>query len=133
MASALAWTAARNIITAALPAVPLLYANEGQQAADADLFVQVLGRAGDSEAGEVGRAAMWTETGAIECLIHARLGTGSLAARECADTIVSAFRAVVAGVIEWVGWQLDEATDPAEGGFWVIVLTVRYRTQTITT
>lgn len=130
MASALAWTAARDILEDAVP-FPLVFANEGQQPPGAELFVQVMGRSGDSQPGEVGPLAMWTEAGAIECLIHAAVGTGSLAARQLADAIVNAFRTAPASVIEWNGWNLDEASDPAEGTFWILVLTIRYSTQTI--
>lgn len=132
MASAHAWEAARAIIEDAVQ-FPLVFANEGQQPPGADLFVQVMGRSGDSQPGEVGPLAMWTETGVIECLIHAAIGTGSLLARQTADAIVNAFRTAPPSVVEYIGWQIDEAMDPAEGTFWILVLAVRYRTQTIPT
>lgn len=132
MASARAWVAAREIIEGAVQ-YPVIFANEGQQPPGADLFVQVMGRSGDSEPGEIGRAAMWTESGAIECLIHAALGIGTLEARQTADAIVEGFRTAPESNIEWNGWSLDEAMDAAEGTFWILILSIRFRSQTVIT
>jgi hypothetical protein len=131
MTSALAWQAALPVIHASAT-VEVIDANETLQAPDADLFIRVGGRSGDSGPGEVGRNAMWTEEGSLEILLLARLGIGTLAARQEADRIVSGFRQDEDPYFEWTGWSLDEAENQGNEDRWALVLTVRYRTQTVT-
>lgn len=126
MPSALAWAAALPIVQAAAT-VPVVEANGVLQTPDTDLFIRLGGRAGDAGPSEMGPRPLHTETGALEAHIFARIGTGSMAARQQADRIVSAFRLAspVPG-LDWTGWALDEGEAAEDGMWWVLALTLRY-------
>jgi hypothetical protein len=128
MATAAVWTAARAILTAQ---TGITFAWPNENAAAAGAFVRVGARSADGEAAELGARPLFGETGAIECHIVVRQGTGSDAARATADTIIAAFRSAPHGPIFWEGFSLDEGAEAEDGAHWVLHLQIFFRTQSV--
>lgn len=137
MATLAVWAAAEAILST-VPDVTFAWPNRRFAApANGEGFVRVGARAAEGEPAEMGANPIWAERGAIECHILVPAGTGTMAARAIADSIIGAFRAATRDgptrPVTWDGFALDEGEASEDGTYWVLHLQITFRTQTVLT
>ena len=132
MASATAWQAIRDWLTANWTATPLVYENEPADLPEppsAWIFVEVTGAIYEqaSIGGGLPPANRWREAGALYVHVWVPSNSGSAVARGHAETLATALRGVsLPGDLQMRDMTIGDGGQDDDGAWWRITLRVEW-------
>jgi hypothetical protein len=96
-------------------------------------FVRVGMRSSGGEPAEVGRYGVWAERGAVEFHVCTPKGFGTEEARQVIDRVAAAFRTSDSAPLYWSGYYTEEGENADGADYWILHLTIDFRTQSLVT